>query len=106
MGGPEPPPGPREELEPQEPIGFESREAHVATAAASVTWGAGRTRPPHLVWCLADPVAPGREKVPRRRGQRRVNVGNVHIVFHISAPRMTGYATLGKSHLQALVSYP
>lgn len=69
-GEPEALPGPKENLEPQEPIGFESRETHVATAGALVTWGTGRTWPPHLVWCLADPVAPGREKVPRRRGQR------------------------------------
>lgn len=80
-GGQETPPGPREKLEPQEPIGFESRETHVASTGALVTWGAGRTWPPHLVWCLADPVAPGREKVLRRQGQRRVNVGNLHTGF-------------------------
>lgn len=103
-GGPEAPPGPRENLKPQKPIGFESREAHVATAGTLVTRRASRTWPPHLVWCLADPVPPGREKMPRRQGQRRVNVGNLHIGFQISAPPLTGYVTLGKSRLQASVS--
>lgn len=45
-----------------------SREAHVAAAAALVDGGAGGTRPPRLVRRLADPVTPGREEVPGRRG--------------------------------------
>lgn len=98
------PPQPGEKLDPQELIGFESGEAHVATTGALVTWGAGRTWPSHLVWCLADPVASGREKVRRRQGQRRVNVGSLQTRFQISAPLLTGYVTCGKSHLQALVS--
>lgn len=93
-------------LESQEPVGFEPREAHIATAAALVTGGAGRTWPPHLVWSLADPVAPGREKVPERWGQETQEscVNNLHICFQISAPPLAGCATLGKSHRQASVS--
>ena len=56
-----------ENSEPQELVGLASREAHVATAAALVDGGAGRTRPPRLVWCLSDPVTPGREEGPGRR---------------------------------------
>lgn len=53
---------------PQEPVGFEPREAHVAVAAALITGGTGGTWPPHLVWSLTDPVAPGREEVPGKQG--------------------------------------
>ena len=56
-----------ENSEPQELVGLASREAHVATAAALVDGGAGGTRPPRLVWCLSDPVTPGREEGPGRR---------------------------------------
>lgn len=62
------PPEPWRNSEPPELVGVEPREAHVVTAAASVTWGAGGTRPPHLVWRLANPVAPGRKKGPREMG--------------------------------------
>lgn len=60
-------PEPREDSEPQELVGFEPREAHVAVAAALVAGRAGGARPPRLVRRLADPVAPGRENVPGRR---------------------------------------
>lgn len=101
---PPPLPEPGEKLDPQKLIGFGSGEAHVATTGALVTWGAGRTWPSHLVWCLANPVASGREKVRRRQGQRTVNAGSLQTRFQISAPLLTGYVPWGKSHLQALVS--
>lgn len=87
-------------------MGFEPREAHVTTAATTVTRGAGGTRPPHLVWRLANPVAPGRKKVPGRWGQRaeESSMNNLHTGFQISAPPQTGCTPLGKSHLQASVS--
>lgn len=86
--------GPRATSDPLEPVGLEPREAHVATAAALVTGGAGRTWPPHLVRCLAQPVAPeertkaqgatvrGRESEvsdfsPRRPGLSTVPTGRV-----------------------------
>lgn len=57
-----------ENSEPQKLVGLASREAQVAAAAALVDGRAGGTRPPRLVRCLSDPVTPGREEGPGRRG--------------------------------------
>lgn len=57
----QPPGRARGASEPAHFVGFESCEAHVVAADATVTGWAGRARSPHLVRSFSYPVAPGKE---------------------------------------------